>query len=116
MPGWTRWLVVAWMPYLWLLVFFLAPFLIVLKISLFDRSCWGSRPTSRSFDLGGGRRKSSASSPSRTTLCFISYPLYWKAYLSSVWIACVSTLIALLVGYPIAYGMARAPRSFGRFS
>jgi putrescine transport system permease protein len=42
---------------------------------------------------------------------FFSYPLYWKAYLSSVWIALVSTIIALLVGYPIAYGMARARRS-----
>ena len=42
---------------------------------------------------------------------FFSYPLYWKAYLSSVWIALVSTLITLLVGYPIAYGMARARRS-----
>ena len=42
---------------------------------------------------------------------FFSYPLYWKAYLSSVWIAAVSTAISLLVGYPIAYGMARARRS-----
>src|SRR5690606_28833797 len=38
-------------------------------------------------------------------------PLYLNAYLSSVWIAGVSTLLALLVGYPIAYGMARAPVS-----
>jgi putrescine transport system ATP-binding protein len=38
-------------------------------------------------------------------------PLYFNAYVSSVWIAGVSTLLALLVGYPIAYGMARAPAS-----
>ena len=35
--------------------------------------------------------------------------LYWKAYLSSLKIATVSTFFALLIGFPIAYGMARAP-------
>jgi putrescine transport system permease protein len=35
--------------------------------------------------------------------------LYWRAYLSSVQIALISTLLTLLVGYPIAYGMASAP-------
>src|SRR5690606_23544475 len=38
-------------------------------------------------------------------------PLYFNAYVSSLWIAGVSTLLALIVGYPIAYGMARAPTS-----
>jgi putrescine transport system permease protein len=36
-------------------------------------------------------------------------PLYWKAYLSSLQIATISTTLALLVGFPIAYGMAQAP-------
>ncbi|MDP5347465.1 MAG: ABC transporter permease subunit, partial [Paracoccaceae bacterium] len=36
-------------------------------------------------------------------------PLYWKAYVSSLQIAAISTLLTLLVGYPIAYGMAQAP-------
>ena len=36
--------------------------------------------------------------------------LYWKAYLSSLWIAIASTVLVLVIGYPIAYGMARAPR------
>jgi putrescine transport system ATP-binding protein len=35
--------------------------------------------------------------------------LYIRAYLSSLQIAAISTLLTLLVGYPIAYGMARAP-------
>ena len=35
--------------------------------------------------------------------------LYWKAYLSSLQIALISTVLTLLVGYPIAYGMAKAP-------
>ncbi len=38
--------------------------------------------------------------------------LYWKAYLSSLWIAAMSTLITLAVGYPIAYAMARAPEQW----
>jgi putrescine transport system permease protein len=36
-------------------------------------------------------------------------PLYFKAYISSVIIAFISTVLTLIVGYPIAYGMARAP-------
>ena len=38
--------------------------------------------------------------------------LYWKAYLSSLLIAVVSTFFTLLIGYPIAYGMARAPEEW----
>lgn len=37
--------------------------------------------------------------------------LYWKSYLSSVVIAAISTLLTLIIGYPIAYGMARSPQS-----
>ena len=38
--------------------------------------------------------------------------LYWKAYLSSLKIASIATLLTLLVGYPIAYAMARAPHEW----
>ena len=38
--------------------------------------------------------------------------LYWKAYLSSLKIALISTSLTLLVGYPIAYGMAKAPEAW----
>ena len=38
--------------------------------------------------------------------------LYWKAYVSSLQIAFVSTLVTLLVGYPMAYAMARAPEEW----
>ncbi|CAG0911260.1 unnamed protein product, partial [Cyprideis torosa] len=37
--------------------------------------------------------------------------LYWKSYLSSLKIALIATFLTLLIGYPLAYGMARAPRS-----
>jgi putrescine transport system permease protein len=38
--------------------------------------------------------------------------LYWRAYLSSVKIALISTFLTLLIGYPMAYAMARAPRQW----
>ncbi|MGO8654934.1 ABC transporter permease, partial [Rhizobium ruizarguesonis] len=37
-------------------------------------------------------------------------PLYFNAYVSSVVIAAISTFLTLLIAYPIAYGMAQAPR------
>ena len=38
--------------------------------------------------------------------------LYWRSYLSSLEIAAISTLIALAIAYPMAYGMARAPKAW----
>lgn len=97
-------------PYIWSLAFFLVPFLIVLKIS-FSQVMLGQPPYEPSFnsiaEIGEKARQLSLANYAY----FFSYPLYWKAYLSSVWIAFVSTVISLLVGYPIAYGMARARRS-----
>lgn len=49
------------------------------------------------------------SSPWVRELFVVPDDLYWKAYLSSLQVAVLSTLLTLLVGYPIAYGMARAP-------
>lgn len=105
-------LVVA-VPYLWLLVFFLAPFLIVFKISLSEPAL-AMPPYQPVFDLFAGF---AAFFEKVRALSFSNYlwllddPLYVNAYLSSIWIATVSTLITLAVGYPIAYGMARAPAS-----
>ncbi|MBA4270239.1 MAG: putrescine/spermidine ABC transporter permease [Methylobacterium sp.] len=36
-------------------------------------------------------------------------PLYWQSYLFSLRIAALTTLIALAIGYPLAYAMASAP-------
>ncbi|UMA63755.1 ABC transporter permease subunit [Roseivivax marinus] len=97
-------------PYLWLLALFLVPFLIVLKISLSDITL-SIPPYSPKLDLSAGWE---GFVEFIRALDFENYvfltqdDLYWKAYLSSLWIAFVSTLITLAVGYPIAYGMARA--------
>ncbi len=111
--GWARWPVVA-VPYVWLLVLFFVPFLIVLKIS-FSTSMLAQPPYFPTFHLGAGladfwQQAKKFTVDNYTFLTTDS--LYWKAYLSSLWIAFASTVLVLLVGYPIAYGMARAPRGW----
>ena len=99
--------ITTWIPFVWLLIFFLAPFLIVLKIS-FSTVNMGQPPYLPVFNSIAEIPEKIRELSFANYAYFFSYPLYWKAYLSSVWIAAVSTFIALLVGYPIAYGMARA--------
>ncbi len=97
-------------PYAWLLALFLIPFLIVLKIALSDYAL-SIPPYTPTLDLSEGWqgvRDFFAALDFETFRFLTTDDLYWKAYLSSVRIAAVSTLIALAVGYPIAYGMARA--------
>jgi putrescine transport system permease protein len=110
--SWGRWLVVA-IPYAWLLVLFLIPFLIVVKIS-FSTSAIAQPPYFPSFDLTAGLADfiDQAKQFVSDNYVFLTQDsLYWRAYLSSLWIAGASTFLVLLVGYPMAYGMARAPRA-----
>jgi len=105
-----RWLVIA-VPYLWLVVFFLAPFLIVLKISLSDPAV-AQPPYVPVLDFSQGLAGLRAffSALDFETYRFLgSDPLYINAFLSSLKIALVSTALALVVAFPLAYGMARAP-------
>ncbi|MBB2710847.1 ABC transporter permease subunit [Rhizobium sophoriradicis] len=100
-------------PYAWLLLFFLAPFFIVFRISL-STTAIAIPPYEPVFSLADGW----AGFWSKVaTFSFDNYgyltddPLYFNAYLSSVIIAGISTLLMLLIAYPIAYGMAQAPRT-----
>ena len=105
-----RFLLIAF-PYAWLLALFLIPFAIVLKISLSDVAL--ARPPYMpqfSWDEGIGAFLSQLDFENFVFLT--TDDLYWKAYLSSLKIAAISTTITLLVGYPIAYAMARAPESW----
>jgi len=111
--GWTRWLVVA-IPYAWLLIFFLVPFVIVVKISV-STPLIGQPPYTPTFDITGGIAGLFASARQLVVDNYIFLTkdaLYWKSYLSSLWIAVTSTFLVLLFSYPIAYGMARAPRAW----
>ncbi|MGR3377747.1 ABC transporter permease subunit [Salipiger abyssi] len=97
-------------PYLWLLVLFLVPFVIVLKISLSDVAL-ARPPYMPQLDLSTGWEglKAFFAELDFENFTFLTTDdLYWKAYLSSLKIAAISTLLTLAVGYPIAYGMARA--------
>ena len=98
-------------PYLWLLALFLVPFAIVLKISLSDTAL-SIPPYTPKLDLSNGWQgiKEFWSQLDFENFEFLTTDaLYWKAYLSSLQIAVISTALTLLVGYPIAYGMANAP-------
>ncbi|WP_164660747.1 ABC transporter permease subunit [Tropicibacter sp. Alg240-R139] len=101
-------------PYAWLLALFLVPFGIVLKISLSDTAI-AIPPYVPTLDLAEGW------TGFRTFLSELDFEnfvwlteddLYWKAYLSSFKIALIATFFTLLVGYPMAYGMARAPQEW----
>ncbi|MEM7519446.1 MAG: ABC transporter permease subunit [Pseudomonadota bacterium] len=96
-------------PYLWLLVLFLAPFLIVLKISLSDAALAIPPYTPT---LKDGVAALIAELDFENFVFLTEDDLYWKAYLSSLRIALLSTIFTLFVGYPIAYGMARAPEEW----
>src|SRR5574341_111189 len=91
------------LPYLWLLLFFLLPFLIVLKISVSELETVYFR------DL-----VTYADGALEVTLKLGNYvfitqdALYFRTYLSSLKYAAVTTLLCLAIGYPFAYFMARA--------
>jgi putrescine transport system permease protein len=97
-----RWAVIG-VPYFWLLLFFMLPFLIVLKISVSevdgvrfkDVLTFGDNLLQLTIRLGN--------------YVFITQDdLYFKTYLSSIKYAAVTTLFCLAIGYPFAYFMARA--------
>lgn len=99
-------------PFLWLAIFFLLPFLIVLKISLSDDAV-AQPPYVPVFSFAEGFK---GLFEKFTQLDFENYVLvlgdwlYLYSYIQSVLIAALSTAILLLVGYPVAYAIARAPR------
>jgi len=91
----------------WLLVFFLIPFVVVCKIALSELLI-ASPPYAPMTEWAG----------SGTLIIKLNFgnfqflssdPLYLAAYLSSLKIAAISTLLALLIGYPMAYVIARSP-------
>jgi putrescine transport system permease protein len=114
-PRWSQYVKGNWagqrlviaVPYIWLLLFFLVPFLIVLKISFAEQLPLGRPPYDavvRWMEDGALQIK----------LIFSSYsyllhePLYVSGWLYSIKVAAVSTLLCLLLAYPMAYAIARA--------
>ncbi|MBN9512305.1 MAG: ABC transporter permease subunit [Alphaproteobacteria bacterium] len=83
------------LPFLWLAVFFLLPFALVLAIALGTNAPDVAPPVELGFSF-------------KNFALLFSDDLYVAAWLSSLRIAATSTLIALLLGYPMAYAIARA--------
>jgi putrescine transport system permease protein len=106
----ARWAAIA--PYVWMALFFLVPFGFVLKISL-SQTAIAQPPYMPVFDFSAGwadfEAALAALSWDNFRLLF-SDDLYVLSYLRSLVVAGVSTSILLLIGYPIAYGMARLPK------
>jgi len=121
-PRWSRYVLDHWtgqrlviaVPYLWLGIFFLIPFLIVLKISVAQVDPLGRPPYMPVFDWLTQEEGSLKEGALQIRLLTHSYvqlvtePLYWTSMLFSLQVAAVSTLLALCVGYPMAYAIARA--------
>ncbi|WP_322981881.1 ABC transporter permease subunit [Pseudomonas sp. C11] len=94
-------------PFLWLFLFFLLPFIIVLKISFAEADVaippyteiyeWADNKLTILLNLGN-------------YIFLTEDALYLSAYLGSLQIAFFSTLLCLVIGYPMAYAIARAPK------
>jgi putrescine transport system permease protein len=108
---WGRRLVIA-LPYLWLAVFFILPFLIVAKLSL-SQTALAQPPYTPVLDLAAGWEgiKNFVGALSFENYRFLfSDTLYVGSYLKSLWIALVSTTLLAILGLPVAYAVARAPQ------
>ncbi|WP_206077322.1 ABC transporter permease subunit [Marinobacter panjinensis] len=97
--------VVFGIPFVWLLLFFLLPFALVLKIS-FSSAVMAIPPYEPVFTFVDNTF--SVVVNFSNYLFLLSDSLYIAAYWGSVKIAFISTLVCLLIGYPMAYAMARA--------
>ncbi len=105
------------LPSLWLTVFFLVPFVIILRMSLSDPASaqppyrplidWSQGWTGIRLFIEGLDLENYAT--------ILTDPLYASAFLTSVRIAATGTLLTLLAGYPIALAMARASRRWQPF-
>jgi putrescine transport system permease protein len=107
-------LILIGLPAMWLLVFVFAPFLIVLRIAL-STPLTGQPPFQPVLDLSEGWSGIVAFFGALGTHNFeflATDALYIEAYLSSLKIAAISTVLIVLVGYPLAYAIVRAPRSW----
>ncbi len=118
-PRWTEYVLRNWagqrlviaLPYLWLLIFFVVPFLIVLKISFAEFSPLGRppyEPVFRWLDEGALQIKLLIGSYQY----LFNEPLYVSSWGYSLMVAAVSTLMCLCLGYPMAYAIARSTPTY----
>lgn len=105
--GWLprgRHLVIA-IPYVWMLLFFLIPFAIILKISFAevqiaippytDLVSYAEEKLNVVFNLGN-------------YLYLLDDEMYLDSYLQSIQVATIATLLCLLIGYPMAWAIVHS--------
>jgi putrescine transport system permease protein len=118
-PRWTEYVLRNWsgqrlviaVPYLWLLLFFLVPFLIVLKISFAEFEPLGRPPYAPVFqwlDEGALQIKLLVGS----YVYLLNEPLYVSSWIYSIKVAFFSTMLCLMLGYPMAYAIARSSPTY----
>ena len=105
---------VAVVPYLWLIGFLVVPFLLILKISLSDRAR-ARPPYLPQLNLSEGVNGiwsflSGLDLENYTILLTDSF--YIRSYLLSLQTAVIATVFTLLIAYPMAYGLTRAPQKW----
>jgi putrescine transport system permease protein len=101
--GWGQRLLIM-LPFGWLLVFFLLPFALVLSISVSTVRV-GMPPYEPLFSWEGAILATRVNFENFQFI--LAEDIYWRAYFTSLRIAAISTFIALLIAYPLAYGIAR---------
>jgi putrescine transport system permease protein len=103
-----RWLRAAVLvPYGWLLLFFLTPFLIILKISFAEPVV--AQPPFTALLEWGQQGFAGISATFENYLFLFKDGYYGIIYLASLKMAAIGTLLCLLLGYPMAYFIARQP-------
>ncbi|MCT7941070.1 MULTISPECIES: ABC transporter permease subunit [Shewanella] len=97
------------MPYLWLLMFFALPFAIVLKLS-FSTAAIAIPPYEATFSYID--ESLSIFLNLGNYLLLLQDSMYYMAYLTSLKMALIATIGCLVLGFPMAYAIARAPARF----
>ncbi len=93
-------------PMLWLALFFLIPFFVVLQVSLSDPAL--TRPPYTAIFTWDGWWPSGYIGDLENYAFLLSDPLYINAYVNSLKIAAIGSLVCLIIGYPMAYLIARS--------
>jgi putrescine transport system permease protein len=101
--------IIIFLPYLWVVIFFLLPFLMIIALS-FSETIDAVPPYKFLFEIKNGRLHFM---PSFTNFRFIlQEKLYLFAYIESLKIAFYSTVMTLLIGYPLAYGITQSDKKW----
>lgn len=105
--GWRRIMIAV--PFGWMLVFFLLPFALVLKIALAESTT--GRPPFTPLITFPDEEHVALTATWTNFVSIIGDDLYVRAYLNSLQVAAISTVLCLAIGYPMALAIARATRT-----